>query len=93
MNQIEEEFNYYYLQQSNRYSEEPQYEENYKAEEEIEDNIINNENNESNERKARINLATSRRLKVLPKRYHIYTLDYKKKVIKDVNKFLYIIIK
>ena len=88
MNQIEEEFNHYYLQQSNGYSEEPQYEENYKEEEEIEDNIINNENNESNERKARINLPTSRRLKVLPKRYHIYTLDYKKKVIKDVNKYL-----
>ena len=37
------------------------------------------------ERKARINLATSRRLKVLPKRYHIYTLDYKKKVLEVID--------
>ena len=92
MNQIEEEFNYYYLQQSYEYSEEPHYEENCKEEEELGDNIINNEDNKSNGRKARINFATSKRLRILPKKYHIYTLDYKKRVIEDVNKIFIIIL-
>ena len=92
MNQIEEEFNQYYLQQSNEYLKEPQFKENYNDEEKIGDNIINKEDNKSNERKERINLSTFRRLRILPKRYHIYTLEYKKKVLEDVNQYYIIII-
>ena len=90
MNSIEEEFNHYYLKQSNEYSEEEQYEDNNKEEEEleIEDKIINNEDNESLQGKERVKFVTSRRLRVLPKKYHIYTLAYKKKVIDEVNKYI-----
>ena len=82
MNQIEE-FNNYYLQQWEEYSEESEYEELIEKEEEK----INISVEESKIKKIKnLNSATSKRLSVLPKRYQIYTLEYKKKILEEVNK-------
>jgi hypothetical protein len=81
-----EEFDNYYLHQINE--EESQInldeEEDIEISEEKENNIINKEEPKT-EKKSRINDSTSKRLRSLPKRYRIYTLDYKKQIIEEVN--------
>lgn len=84
MNQFEEFENIYWQQineeENHIYSEESEDEENY---EEEENNIIINEG--KNEIiKSKIKESTSKRLRVIPKRYQTFTIDYKKKVIEEV---------
>ena len=81
MNPIEE-FNNCYLQQSKEYSEEPEYEEIIEKEEGKTN--LNIENIKLKKIK-NLNSATSKRLRTLPKRYQIYTLEYKKNILEEVN--------
>lgn len=74
-----EEFNNYYLQQWKEYSEESQYEEIIEKEEEK-----TNANIEDIKNKKINNLNVT--LRALPKRYQIYTLEYKKQILEEVNK-------
>ena len=85
MNQLEE-FNLYCLQQLNEAKNISDYEEEPKEEEILEDkeNYIVNKENKPNIKKIEIKKSTSKRS--LPKRYQTYTLDYKKKIIAEVNK-------
>ena len=75
-----EEFN---LKQSKEYSEESEYEEINKEKEKT------NVNMEDVEIKI-MDSATSKRLRVLPKRYRIYNIEFKKKILEEVNKYIYI---
>ena len=52
--------------------------------EERENNIINNEI-KSIDIKAKISKSTSKRLRTFPKNYQTYSMDFKKKVLKEVN--------
>ena len=88
MNEIEG-FNKYCLQELNEgkshsYCEEPK-EEEYIEEKEY--NIIRNEEKEIT-KKTKIKESTSKRLNSLPKTYKTYDLDYKKEIIKEVNKYI-----
>lgn len=90
MNELEG-FNIYCLEQLDEaknqiYCDEPKEEEYI---EERENNIVKNEENEIT-KKIKLKESTSKRLNSLPKRYQTYTLDYKKQVIKEVNKYLFI---
>ena len=40
-------------------------------------------------KKNKIKESTSKRLNSLPKTYKTYDLDYKKEIIKEVNKYIY----
>ena len=87
MNELEG-FNIYCLNQldeakNQSYYEEPKDEESI---EEKENNTIKNEDKEK-AKKIKLKESTSKRLNSLPKRYQTYTLDYKKQVIKEVNKY------
>ena len=82
MNSLEE-FNNYYIQQSKEYSDESEYEDFNKEEEKT------NVNKEDIEIKI-MDSATSKRLRVLPKRYRIYNIEFKKKILEEVNKYIYI---
>ena len=85
-----EGFNIYCLQEldegkNQSYCEEPKEEEYI---EEKENNIIRNEEEEI-AKKIKIKESTSKRLNSLPKTYKTYDLDYKKEIIKEVNKYIY----
>jgi hypothetical protein len=89
MNEIEG-FNIYCLQEldegkNHSYCEEPKEEEYI---EEKEKNIIRDEKMEIT-KKNKIKESTSKRLNSLPKTYKTYDLDYKKEIIKEVNKYIY----
>ena len=89
MNDLEG-FNKYYLAQlddgnNQSYYEEPKEEEYIEGKE---NNVIKNEDNEIT-KKIKLKESTSKRLNSMPKRYRTYTLDYKKQVIKEVNKYIY----
>ena len=75
-----EEFN---LKQSKEYSEESEYEEINKEKEKT------NVNMEDVEIKI-MDSATSKRLRVLPKKYRIYNIEFKKIILEEVNKYIYI---
>ena len=79
-----EEFNDYYLQQSNEYSEELKYSEIIENEEERKTNVEIEDI--KNSKIKDLNSATSKKLRALPKRYQIYTMEYKKKILEEVNK-------
>ena len=78
LDQLEEEKNHFYY-------EDPKEEEYI---EEKENNIFKKEGKELT-KKIKLKESTSKRLNSLPKRYQTYTLDYKKQVIKEVNKYIY----
>ena len=85
-----EGFNIYCLQEldegkNQSYCEEPKEEEYI---EEKEKNIIRDEKMEIT-KKNKIKESTSKRLNSLPKTYKTYDLDYKKEIIKEVNKYIY----
>ena len=85
-----EGFNIYCLQEldegkNHSYCEEPKEEEYI---EEKEKNIIRDEKMEIT-KKNKIKESTSKRLNSLPKTYKTYDLDYKKEIIKEVNKYIY----
>ena len=89
MNEIEG-FHIYCLQEldegkNHSYCEEPKEEEYI---EEKEKNIIRDEKMEIT-KKNKIKESTSKRLNSLPKTYKTYDLDYKKEIIKEVNKYIY----
>ena len=89
MNEIEG-FNIYCLQEldegkNQSYCEEPKEEEYI---EEKEKNIIRDEKMEIT-KKNKIKESTSKRLNSLPKTYKTYDLEYKKEIIKEVNKYIY----
>ena len=89
MNEVEG-FNIYCLQEldegkNHSYCEEPKEEEYI---EEKEKNIIRDEKMEIT-KKNKIKESTSKRLNSLPKTYKTYDLDYKKEIIKEVNKYIY----
>ena len=89
MNEIEG-FNIYCLQEldegkNHSYCEEPKEEEYI---EEKEKNIIRDEKMEIT-KKNKIKESTSKRLNSLPKTYKTYDLEYKKEIIKEVNKYIY----
>ena len=88
MNELEG-FNIYFLNQLNEAKNQSYYQEPKEEEyiEEKENNIIKNEDKEI-AKKIKLKEATSKRLNSLPKRYQTYTLDYKKQVIKEVNKYI-----
>jgi hypothetical protein len=89
MNEIEG-FNIYCLQEldegkNHSYYEEPKEEEYI---EEKEKNVIRYEEKEIT-KKIKIKESTSKRLNSLPITYKTYDLDYKKEIIKEVNKYIY----
>jgi hypothetical protein len=79
-----EEFNNYYLQQLNEYSEDLKYSEIVEKKEERKANVEIEDI--KNSKIKDLNSATSKRLRTLPKRYQIYTVEYKKKILEEVNK-------
>ncbi len=85
MNQLQE-FQIYYLQPEKEEKEhiffKSKDEEIY---EEEKSNEINSEQNEI-ERKIQAKKATIKRLNSLPKKYNTYPLDFKKKLVTEVNK-------
>ena len=85
MNQLQE-FQIYYLQLEKEEKEhicfKSKDEEIY---EEEKSNEINSEQNEI-ERKIQAKKATIKRLNSLPKKYNTYPLDFKKKLVTEVNK-------
>ena len=87
MNQIEE-FKNYYLPRLKEEESEIFFEEKDKENcEEIENKEINNEvKNQNIEIILKKIESTSKRLRSLPKRYKIYTLDFKKHILEIVNK-------
>lgn len=90
MNQIEEFDKYYYLAQINE-TENPPYDEEPKNEEIYEENVKNLIVKEEDIKDLKIlkqNMSTSKRLSSLPKRYQTYTLEYKRQIIEQVNKFI-----
>ena len=89
MNELEG-FNIYCLNQLNEAKNQTYYEEPKEEEyiEEKENNVIKNEEEEIL-KKIKLKESNSKRLNSLPKRYQTYTLDYKKQVIKEVNKYIY----
>ena len=78
-----EEFDDYFMRQMNEYSEEP----NEEIKVSQENNSINNED-KITENKITFKRPISKRLIASHKRYHIYTMATKKKVIEEVNNFI-----
>ena len=89
MNELEG-FNIYCLDQLDEAKNQSYYEEPKEEEyiEKKENSVIKNEDKEI-AKKIKLKESTSKRLNSLPKRYQTYTLDYKKHVIKEVNKYIY----
>ena len=91
MNQLQE-LQIYYLQLEKEEKEhiifKPKDEEIY---EEEKSNEINSEQNEK-ERKIKAKKATIKRLNSLPKRYNTYPLDFKKKLVMEVNKLIFLLL-
>jgi hypothetical protein len=89
MNEMEG-FSIYYSQEMDEGKNQSYWEEAKEKDyiEEKENNVIINEEKET-KKKITIKDSTSKRLSSLPKTYKTYDLGYKKKIIKEVNKYIY----
>ena len=84
MNQFEEFKNYYLMkskEEENNMNEEEEIEEEFFDEKEDE---INCDKDKNYVMKSNLKEADSKRIDSLPKRYHTYNLEFKKKIIEEV---------
>ena len=84
MNQFEEFRNYYLMkskEEENNMYEEEEIEEEFFDEKEDE---INCDKDKNYDMKSKLKEIDSKRINYLPKRYHTYNLEFKKKIIEEV---------